>query len=116
MACTTKVSGLQVASVVDGHLAVKECRATGGTGHLVSDEDVRQIQKELAREEGIITEPAGAVALTGALQAVRNNEIPADSVIVSCVTGSGFKDMAAVERMTQDFECPMLDAAAIDAW
>lgn len=116
VACTTKVSGLQVASVVDGNLAIEECRPTGGTGHLVSDEFVWEVQRRLAREEGVFTEPAGAVALAGALQAAANGELRKDAAIVCMITGSGFKDDAAVDRMNADVECPMLDADAIDAW
>ena len=114
--CTSKVSGLQVASVVDGHLAIKECRPTGGTGHLVTDEYVWEIQKRLAREEGVFTEPAGAVALAGALQATANGAVDSDAMIVCMVTGSGFKDEVAVDRINADIECPMLDADTIDEW
>lgn len=114
--CTTHVSGLQVASVVDGHLAVQECRNTGGTGHLVSDEFVWDVQKRLARDEGVFTEPAGAVALAGALQARQNGQLDADACIVCMVTGSGFKDDAAVDRINADVECPMVDPEAIDDW
>lgn len=116
VACTTKVSGLQVASVVDGHLAVEGCRSTGGNGHLVTDDFVWQVQKRLAREEGIFCEPAGAVALAGALQAAEDGEISKTATIVCTVTGSGFKDIAAVDRLNRDVDCPILDAAAIDEW
>lgn len=116
VACTTQVSGLQVASVVDGHLAVQECRATGGTGHLVTDEQVWEVQRRLAREEGIFTEPAGAVALAGALQAARKGEISAEATCICIVSGSGFKDAKAIQRMNQDVDCPLLDAEAINAW
>ena len=114
--CTTNVSGLQVASVVDGHLAIEECRRTGGTGHLVSDLSIWDVQKLLAREEGIFSEPAGAVALAGALNAATKGEISSDATIVCCITGTGFKDTSAVDRMNCDFDCPMLDADAIDGW
>ena len=116
VACTSQVSGLQVASVVDGHLALAACRATGGTGHLVSDEFVWEIQKRLAREEGIFTEPAGAVALAGAVQAARNGELAEYARVVCAVTGSGFKDMAAVDRMNRDEACPLLGVEALDYW
>lgn len=106
--CTTKVSGLQVPVVNDGHLVVSECRATGGTGHLVTDEFVWETQQRLAREEGIFSEPAGAVALAGALQAASNGEIESNDVIVCLVTGSGFKDGDSVTRMLGDSPCPML--------
>lgn len=114
--CTTLVSGLQVASVVDGHLAIQECRATGGTGHLVTDEQVWEVQRRLAREEGVFTEPAGAVAIAGALQAIRQGDISPDATCVCIVSGSGFKDAKAVNRINQDVDCPLLDAEAINGW
>ena len=83
---------------------------------MVSDEFVWQVQKRLAREEGIFCEPAGAVALAGALQAAKNGEIAEGATVVCTVTGSGFKDNAAVDRMNSDMNCPLLDAAAIDEW
>jgi len=74
------------------------------------------VQKRLAREEGIFTEPAGAVALAGALQAAKNGVISPDATIVCTVTGSGFKDIAAVDRMNSDVDCPLLEVEAIDGW
>ena len=116
VACTTLVSGLQVASVVDGDLTIEECRSVGGTGHLVKDEDVWALQKRLAREEGIFSEPAGVVALTGALNAVRAGLIRPDASIVCMVTGSGFKDDTAIDRMNADTDCPLIDPEQLDEW
>jgi len=107
--CTTSISGLQVASVMDGDEVVAACRASGGTGFLVSDEEVYSLQRRLAREEGIFCEPAGAVALAGALQSVSQEEILRDELAVCLVTGSGFKDTASVERMTADCDCPVIE-------
>ncbi len=112
--CTSKISGLQVASVVDGHLTIEACRPTGGTGHTVTDENVWHTQKRLAREEGLFTEPAGAVALTGALKAIANGELSKDAPIVCILSGIGFKDTAAIDRMNADVECPTLDLAALE--
>lgn len=106
---TTKISGLQVPSIVDADLAVRECRETGGSGHPVPDEFIWETQRRLAREEGLFTEPAGATALAGALQALQEGRIARDARVVCMVTGTGFKDEASVERMTADVECPLLD-------
>jgi len=111
--CTSQISGLQVASVIDGNEVIQECRPTGGTGHLVSDEEVWRWQRSMAREEGIFCEPAGAVALAGALQAIANGEIAKDANIVCLVTGSGFKDIASVERMNADVDCPAIEWSSI---
>lgn len=105
VSCTSQISGLQVPSVLDGTEVIRECRPTGGNGHLVSDETIWEIQKRLAREEGIFTEPAGAVALAGVLQSFEAGEIAGDSVVACLVTGSGFKDAGAIDRMIGDCEC-----------
>lgn len=112
--CTTTISGLQVASVIDGNETISACRATGGTGYLVTDEFVRQIQKRLASEEGIFCEPAGATAIAGALQAAIAGEVTPDAVTVALVTGTGFKDPSATERMNADRHAPMIKASELE--
>jgi threonine synthase len=107
--CRTRVSGLQVPNVLDGTMALRACRATGGSGHAVSDDEVWRAQARLAREEGVFSEPAGAVALAGALQAARAGRIEPDATVVCLVTGSGFKDPPSVERMLEGAACPMVD-------
>lgn len=114
--CTTEISGLQVASVIDGDETIAACRTTGGGGHLVSDAFVWQIQKRLAREEGIFCEPAGATAIAGALQARKAGEINPDSVVVALVTGSGFKDPAAIERLNADRQCDVIEAKDLETF
>ncbi len=94
---TTSVSGLQVANVLDGQEVIGACTQSGGTGYVVSDENVFRWHRELAMKEGIFSEPAGAVALAGLEEAVRKGEADANGRYICLVTGSGFKDMAAVE-------------------
>ncbi len=94
---TTSVSGLQVANVLDGQEVIEACTQSGGTGYVVSDENVFRWHRELAMKEGIFSEPAGAVALAGLEEAVRRGEADANGRYVCLVTGSGFKDMATVE-------------------
>ncbi|MFO0878661.1 MAG: pyridoxal-phosphate dependent enzyme [Gemmataceae bacterium] len=109
VSCTTKISGLQVPNVIDGHAVIEACRACGGTGHTVSDEEVWNVQALLAREEGIFTEPAGAVSVAGALKAAACGELQPDAVVVCVVTGMGFKDRPAVDRMVQHLDAPLVD-------
>lgn len=114
--CTTEISGLQVASIIDGDETIAACRTTGGNGHLVSDEFVWQVQKRLAREEGIFCEPAGATAIAGAVQAAMAGEIDPDAVVVALVTGSGFKDPAAIERINADRHCTVIEATDLETF
>jgi threonine synthase len=107
--CTTKISGLQVPTVMDGHMTIEACRASGGTGHAIPDELIWETQSRLAREEGIFCEPAGATALAGAIQALKQKLLDPAATIVCCVTGSGFKDPASVEGMLAGRTCPLIE-------
>ncbi len=110
--CLTSISGLQVPSVIDGNELIRASRESGGTGHIVDDESVWQIQSRLAKEEGIFCEPAAAVSVCGALNAVQRGDIDRDAPIACIITGSAFKDLASVERMVQGRDCPTVDFAS----
>jgi threonine synthase len=99
---TTSISGLQVPNVLDGNEVISMCKATGGTGHTVTDELIYQCQSELANKEGIFCEPAGAVALAGLKQAFENNEIGADDHVVCLITGHGFKDPVSADNISKN--------------
>ncbi len=106
--CNSAISGLQVPTVIDGDAVIAACRASGGTGHRVEDTDVWQIQRRLAREEGLFCEPAGAVALAGALKAAAGGIIPKNAAICCLITGSGFKDEPSLDRMLDGWRCPVV--------
>jgi threonine synthase len=112
--CTTAVSGLQVPSVMDGNEVIRACRACGGTGHVVADADVWQMQARLAREEGIFAEPAAVITVAAAVQAARRGELKRDALVVCLITGSGFKDQPSVERMVPAGDVPLVDVAELD--
>lgn len=113
--CTTRISGLQVPTVMDGDAVIAACRACGGTGHVVSDEEVWRVQAELAREEGIFAEPAGVLSIAGVAKAAAGGELRREGVVVGVVTASGFKDRAAVERMVERSTIAEVDAAGFAA-
>ena len=97
--CTSQISGLQVASVIDGDATIAACRSTGGTGHVVDDIDVYTVQQRLARDEGIFCEPAAAISVAAALHAANRGAIDRERPVVCLVTGNGFKDTSSLERM-----------------
>ncbi len=106
--CQTHISGLQVPTIIDGTQVIHECRKSGGTGYLVHDSDVWEMQKRMAREEGIFCEPAGAVATVAALDARIKGELTGTSHAVCIVTGTGFKDETSLDKMIPVTGCPML--------
>ena len=107
--CTSSISGLQVPSVIDGDAVIAHCRAAGGTGHVVTDGSVWLTQQRLALEEGVFCEPAGAVALAGALKAMAAGEIDPRENVICLITGSAFKDPPSLDRMNKNTQVPTLD-------
>lgn len=106
--CQTGISGLQVPSVVDGDEVIAACRESGGTGHVVTDEDIYAAQRALARSEGILCEPAAATALAGAIKAAEHGDIGSDDQVICIVTGHGFKDQPSMKKLTRDSVCPII--------
>ena len=115
VACTSRISGLQVPQVIDGNEVIAACRESGGTGHLVSDDWIFEVQSRLAREEGLFAEPAGSTAVAGALQAARQGLLDPNANIVCVISGSAFKDPTSLETMTRDSHCPMIDLSELEA-
>lgn len=112
--CTSKISGLQVPTVIDGDEVIAACRRNGGTGHVVSDAAIWETQRRLAREEGVFAEPAGATALAGVLQAARAGEIAPDAHVACLITGSAFKDPASMEALSAGQDCPLIDLSELE--
>jgi threonine synthase len=105
---TTAISGLQVGGVLDGDHVIAACRRAGGQGYVVEDDTVWTWQARMAREEGIFSEPAGAVALAGVEQALARGEVAPAEHLVCLVTGSGFKDERSLLKMTGDAGTPLV--------
>jgi threonine synthase len=105
---TTAIGGLQVASVLDGNEVISACRQSGGSGYLVEDEFVFEVQSQLACQEGIFCEPAAAVSLAGVIQAAAEGEIQRDETVVCLITGTGFKDQASMDRMLSTRVCTVV--------
>jgi len=111
---TTRVSGLQVPQIIDGNETIAACLNSGGSGHVVSDEAIFTAQARLAIEEGIFSEPAGATAVAGVLQAAEDGLLDPDANIICIISGSGFKDPASLEAMTRHATCPLIDIAELE--
>jgi threonine synthase len=76
----------------DLELAMPALRESGGTAVKVTDQEILQAMRSLARDEGLFVEPTGAVATAGLRRLVEEGEIDGDETVVALLTGSGLKD------------------------
>jgi threonine synthase len=97
----TAISGVQLADPPDGELLLATLRAEEGTACAVPDAATYAAQARLAEEEGLFVEPAAALPVAGLLADLAAGRLsPAESV-VCILTGSGFKDRVAMERLAE---------------
>jgi len=70
---------------------VKVVKETGGTGAMVSDEEILSAIELLAATEGIFTEPAGGTTLAATKVLIKRGVIKSNESVVVCITGNGYK-------------------------
>lgn len=111
--CASMVSGIILTNPPDGELVLESLRDSGGWAVSIADDAAYQAQEELANREGLFVEPAAAVTW-GAIKADRQSgRLGSDDVVVAVLTGVGFKDSAAIQRMTEHVDLPLIEADEI---
>jgi threonine synthase len=65
---------------------------SGGSIESVTDKQILEAYRMLAREEGVFVEPASAASVAGLLQLHAAGGLPAGSLVTCTVTGNGLKD------------------------
>ncbi|MGI5284533.1 threonine synthase [Nonomuraea polychroma] len=93
-----------IAGPVGGHRGVLAVRDSGGEAVLVTDDEMRQAQRDLARQ-GMWQELSGAAGLAGYRRVRRDFDGP----VVCIATSSGFKDMGVGTETFPLLENPTLE-------
>jgi len=79
----------------DGLAALRAVHETGGRFVAVSDEEILQAMRDLARDAAVFAEPSGATGFAGLSKLVAQGLVRSDELVVVVVTGSGLKDVEA---------------------
>jgi threonine synthase len=96
----TIAKSLAIGNPADGFYASQVVRETGGDAEDVSDQEIIDAIKLLARTEGIFAETAGGVTLASAKKLIAAGKIGRDEVTVICITGNGLKTQEALQGHT----------------
>ncbi len=65
----------------------------------IEDNAILEASKQLSANTGLFSEPAAATAFAGYLQYQKDNRLPAQSKNIVLLTGSGLKDLNAVQQV-----------------
>jgi len=95
----TIATAIRIGKPVNWKKAIKAIRNSKGTALSVSDQEIIDAQKKLAREEGIGAEPASAAALAGYEKAINEGIVDKDQKNVLILTGHALKDPDAMLRL-----------------
>jgi threonine synthase len=97
----TIATAIRIGAPVNAEKALIAIRATGGLAESVTDEEILQMQRDLARKEGIGVEPASAASVAGIRKLVENGMIDRKERIVCVVTGHLLKDPDTVIKQCE---------------
>jgi threonine synthase len=88
---STYASGLRVPKAFADFLILRDLRASGGDAAAVTDDEMREAEREIGAAEGLFVCPEGAAAWAGARKLAGEGRLDPDSRIVLFNTGTGFK-------------------------
>ncbi len=95
---TTLADSISVGKPRDAVKALRAVRETSGQMVLVSDEEILDAMRVLAREAALFAEPAAATAFAGLVRALREGLVDPEERVVVLLTGSGLKDIRSAVR------------------
>ncbi|MCP2252177.1 threonine synthase [Prauserella aidingensis] len=93
----TIARSLAIGNPADGPYVLDTVNRTGGAIEDVTDDEVVEGIRLLARTEGIFTETAGGVTVATAKKLIEAGKIDPDAETVLLITGDGLKTLDAVE-------------------
>ena len=85
-----------------GDAALKSIHESKGSAIAVSDREIIDAIRLLAKTEGVFAEPSAASTIAGLKKLIKLRKIDEDEQIVCIITGAGLKDPSVVERLVED--------------
>lgn len=98
----TIAKSLAIGNPADGYYAVRVVEESGGFGEDVTDGEIIEGMKLLARTEGIFSETAGGVTIAATKKLIKQGKIGKDDITVVCITGNGLKTQEALSGFTKE--------------
>ncbi len=108
----TIARSLAIGNPADGPFAVRLAQESGGAIDAVTDEEIVEGVRLLARTEGVFAETAGGVTIAVLQKLARRGVVRRDERVVAYITGAGLKTPDAVAPV---LSAPTLIAPTVEA-
>ena len=114
----TIAKSLAIGDPAAGVYSLQVLKETAGTAAAAPEDEIAECIQLLAETEGIFTETAGGVVISGLRKLAESGKIGRDEVTVAFITGNGFKTKEVVEHLVDRVEIDptytSFEAAGID--
>lgn len=98
----TVASGLRVPKAIGDFLILDAIRESGGTAITVTDEELIEGAKEMARTEGIFAAPEGGACVPALRKLLARGDVKPEEKVVLFNTGSGIKYLDVFESRSKE--------------
>uniref|UniRef100_A0A7C4EM92 Threonine synthase n=1 Tax=Thermodesulfovibrio aggregans TaxID=86166 RepID=A0A7C4EM92_9BACT len=98
----TVAKSLAIGNPADGYYALQAVKESGGAMEDVSDDEIIDAIKLLAKTEGIFAETAGGVTLATYIKLLKEGNIDRKDCTVLCITGNGLKTSEVLYERTAE--------------
>jgi threonine synthase len=109
----TVATAIRIGNPASWNGAVAARDESGGVIEAVRDEAILDMQRRIARSEGIFCEPASAAGVAGVANMAREGRLDRSEMVVCILTGHGLKDPDIVAAEEGSMRPVTADAAAI---
>ena len=106
----TIATAIRIGAPASWQGALRARDESGGAIEAVSDAEIMDAYRDLARREGIFVEPASAASVAGLRKRAQSAGLRGASSVVCVLTGSGLKDPDTARSLTR--EVALVDATA----
>jgi len=97
----TIADSIEVGFARDGIKAIKYLKKAGGDFVVVSDQEILDAIRVMARSTGVFGEPAGAAAFAGFVKLCEQGKLSTNDRVALVISGNGLKDIAAAKTAAQ---------------
>jgi threonine synthase len=97
----TIATAIRIGRPASGPLALAARDESGGLIDAVTDDEILEAYRDIARLEGIFCEPASAASVAGVRKAVGGGRVDPDATFVAVLTGLGLKDPDTGMRLVE---------------
>lgn len=95
----TIATAIRIGNPASWAKAVAARDESGGRIDAVTDDEILAAYRDLARLEGIFSEPSSAASVAGVAKAAAAGELDPETLVVCVLTGNGLKDPVTAERI-----------------